>query len=593
MRGSISSSIQSGKSLHEAFLQKGTDPSEVANLIKSTLGHEYISPWSDEDDGLVSAQSKATQDQVKKMKDHKDICNATGLLLSTILGDRLEEPTMSNGRIREWGAEMTDEQVAKVENLDGVEAVRRVYRGKRGRFMPRILKPSEASNLRGLKKRDIAYERQEATATELVAISQPSTVPDLTQLKNYVYESHGGSGSFVYHIETGVAYKAQNKEFPNVASQHLLTDKAIKKGDEPWVDDDDKLPSHGTCNAGKALGIQFGASKKATLVVVRLHAITHLEVQAAFELIIKDIDEHPERRKKGVISMALSFKPVWDQETVDAFRQLLTDLFAKDIPLISIAGNDDDDSDDDSDDDDDGRSDDGGGSDTEMLDSPDVDEYPGLMEGPDLPLIVVGSVDSTGQRSDWSKGGPHVTLHAVGQDILCLPTEGNVPVMENGTSYAGPLVAGEVANLLAYDTVPFDTSNGNLERVDGIRVLWNGVTQENNPKEAFECNGVGKNTYVEGDAVTGLIKDTFCSDLGTRQGLRGLRNSDYGESLKAELKGCALLPDAWNFVYGLGDDGREWTARFRTGVFQKKCVGDAVGMASGFGEFGCEGSGGD
>ena len=101
------------------------------------------------------------------------------------------------------------------------------------------------------------------------------------------------------------------------------------------------MPSHGTCNAGKALGTQFGASKKATLVVVRLHAITHLEVQAAFELIMKDIDDHPERRKKSVISMALAFKPVWDQKTVDGFRQLLTDLFAKDIPLISIAGNDD------------------------------------------------------------------------------------------------------------------------------------------------------------------------------------------------------------------------------------------------------------
>lgn len=71
----------------------------------------------------------------------------------------------------------------------------------------------------------------------------------------------------------------------------------------------------------------------------------------------------------------------------------------------------------------------------ELPDGPDVDEYPGLMESPDLPLIVVGAVDSTGQRSDWSKGGPHVTLHAVGQDILCLPREGNVPMMVNGTSY--------------------------------------------------------------------------------------------------------------------------------------------------------------
>jgi len=184
-------------------------------------------------------------------------------------------------------------------------------------------------------------------------------------------------------------------------------------------------------------------------------------------------------------------------------------------------------------------------------------------------------------------------------------------------------VAGEVANLLSYDTVPFDTSDGNLvknlkgylqsdqaswDRVDGIRVLWNGVTQENNPREVFECNGVGQNTYVEGDGVAALIENKFCPDLGTRQGLRGqstavsrtrdnnaanykgggsvttggttyavspgsLRaaaqlgkqagcestykalyndhwvwghgwaRSDYGESLKNELKGCALLPD--------------------------------------------------
>lgn len=217
MSGPIGSSIQNGKLLHEVFLQKGTDPSEVFDLIKSTVGHDYISPWSDADYGLVSAQFKATRDQAKKMEDHKDIvrllkvklpvqdistprgrksfvegeyfirpinrenadqCNVTGSHLSTILGDRLEGPTMSNGRIREWGAEMTDEEVAKVENLDGVEAVRRVYRGKRGRFLPRILKPSEASNQRGPKKRDIAYERQEAAATELVAISQPRYVKE-------------------------------------------------------------------------------------------------------------------------------------------------------------------------------------------------------------------------------------------------------------------------------------------------------------------------------------------------------------------------------------------------------------------------------
>ncbi|KAL5593593.1 hypothetical protein FOBRF1_012695 [Fusarium oxysporum] len=71
----------------------------------------------------------------------------------------------------------------------------------------------------------------------------------------------------------------------------------------------------------------------------------------------------------------------------------------------------------------------------------------------------------------------------------------------------------------------------------------------------------------------------------------GWASSDHGEELNKQIKGCALLPDTWKFTYGIGDDGREWTARFRTGVFQKRCVGNAVGKASGFGDFGCAGSG--
>lgn len=50
------------------------------------------------------------------------------------------------------------------------------------------------------------------------------------------------------------------------------------------------------------------------------------------------------------------------------------------------------------------------------------------MEGPNLPLIVVGSVDSTGNRSVFSKGVPHATLHAVCEPIECLPRDSKDPV---------------------------------------------------------------------------------------------------------------------------------------------------------------------
>lgn len=283
---------------------------------------------------------------------------------------------------------------------------------------------------------------------------------------------------------------------------------------------------------------------------------------------------------------------------------------------------------------------------------------------------------------------------------------------------AAPVVAGELANLLSADTVPFDTSDGNLvrsaksylqsdlgswERVPGISVLWNGVTEADNPSAdtamaSVKCTGLEADVYVERDDVADLIENEFCPvsklsgalhqdlhsvsrtynegmpnqvtlsmDLGTSPdkhqtpedcitylmmavdncdvpgegnpanykggGLttvgerryrvspgslraeaekgkqfgcdsaykvlfnqywvwgHGWASSDRGKSLQDKIKSCALLPDTWDFHYGLGDDGREWTAKFRTGVFQKSCVGNAIGTAAGIDDVGCSGSG--
>ncbi|KAB5545564.1 peptidase S8/S53 domain-containing protein [Coniochaeta sp. 2T2.1] len=71
----------------------------------------------------------------------------------------------------------------------------------------------------------------------------------------------------------------------------------------------------------------------------------------------------------------------------------------------------------------------------------------------------------------------------------------------------------------------------------------------------------------------------------------GFASDDWGEKLKHELGGCALFGGTWKFEYGLGDDGREWTATFRTGVFQKHCVGDAFHTAGGPSDKCCSGTG--
>lgn len=71
----------------------------------------------------------------------------------------------------------------------------------------------------------------------------------------------------------------------------------------------------------------------------------------------------------------------------------------------------------------------------------------------------------------------------------------------------------------------------------------------------------------------------------------GWDSADYGAGLQTQVKGCALLPNTWSFSYGLGSDRREWTAKFCTGVFQKKCTGNAGKTASGIGNFDCSGTG--
>lgn len=175
--------------------------------------------------------------------------------------------------------------------------------------------------------------------------------------------------------------------------------------DDPWY-------SHGTCTAGKALGAEYGVCKKATLVVVRLHDIDQNEVEEALELILQDIDNHPERRKRSVVSMSLSMGTEWSDEDINAFKDLAHRLIDKDIPFVCIAGNIE-----------------------EGPPQPEIDEYPQLLQGADLPVIVVASVDSTGSLSEFSKTGPQVTIHAVGQDVKCLGKEDDDILVKNGTSY--------------------------------------------------------------------------------------------------------------------------------------------------------------
>jgi len=275
---------------------------------------------------------------------------------------------------------------------------------------------------------------------------------------------------------------------------------------------------------------------------------------------------------------------------------------------------------------------------------------------------------------------------------------------------ATPIVAGHIANLLSYDKVPIgDTSPGNLVRsmrdylkedesagwvrTDPIRVLWNGVTEDENPRFK-RCTSLSTNKYVARETLRRAIEDDFCNlalttpvsrryhegtlehvvislahdtptpdpsvltrdacvryllgdvtdacyfpddnpanykaggaatlggvtyaiepqtqrqPAGVEGGSgcdstygflhnsyvvwgRGWAGDDFGQNFQDEMAGHACAPRAgtWRFEYGLGSDGREWTARFRTDAYKKACVSWSAKHAGAPDDFTCHGSG--
>lgn len=63
----------------------------------------------------------------------------------------------------------------------------------------------------------------------------------------------------------------------------------------------------------------------------------------------------------------------------------------------------------------------------------------------------------------------------------------------------------------------------------------------------------------------------------------GYAGSDYGQGdggLFQQIKGCNGLTD-WSFTYGLGSDGREWSAHGKLLIGKAACVGRAIASAGG------------
>ncbi|KAG9237195.1 peptidase S8/S53 domain-containing protein [Amylocarpus encephaloides] len=767
-----------GKSFYTIFPKNGTDTSKTSDFIKNVVGAEDLLPWTTLQDQLVSWTVEASIVEVTQLRGYIDVdrinefhppkpphsstnttqtardttavrgpaerenpntvpghngylvfardgknkneTDKTQKFLQKLVGaENVPPPFIWQNELRFWTIhDITDAQRDQAGKNPGIKTVEPNTVAKKTLKPPPRRSPPLSSPVPELSKvkvkRDIVYSTQVNAVSELVALSQPSTVPILGDLKNYVYEGKGGKNSFVYHVEEGVAFKAQAAEFPNVVpdGEHLQTLASKASGSYPW--DDGDPTSHPTCTADKAVGKNYGTTKHAKLIVVKLHSMDISELLEGFYLIYEDLLANPARRTKSVVTMSLTVESNPESITGEGIlKDIIQEIMVMGVPIVVPSGND-----------------------AGIEGLVDVDTMPSIWEGEDYPLIVVGSTDYQGRLSVFSQRGPHVFLHAVGEDSTCIFRDGTIHV-KSGTSNASPMVAGEVANLLSYDTVPFDTSRelvknlrdylktdaGSWSRSANpeIRVIWNGVTEKDNSKVPppeptrlppppppstqpppivvgpNQCSGLAGRKYVARSTIADLVVREFCPTavlqgvqdtnagsimrrynegtvedvsisitwapglpfnpnvedckkyLGTivdgcdgnepnnpenykgggsikvgeveyrvepkavRQlaaegktgGCRtsykwyyneawmwghGWASGDHGAALKEAVKGCALLPDTWDFQYGMGGDGREWTAKFRTGVFQNSCTGHAGTHAGAPAGFDCGGS---
>ncbi|KAJ9668147.1 hypothetical protein H2201_001576 [Coniosporium apollinis] len=347
-----------------------------------------------------------------------------------------------------WVANVTSTQLSKIREDSGVLAAEENvigYEEGAALLLPTTMAHSSTS-IPTKVKRDVAFATQTDASDELVVISQPDNIPNLDDLANpddYVYDSRAGEGIFIYSLERGID-ASKTDEFPKDRTEFLQTELSREKQDPATDDSND---SH-----------------------------------TAWILALQDIKDK-QRTKKSIIAISVcSIDPVDPNNLSDARkeeRDAIEEALKNDVPVLAAAGN------------------------KAEKKSPDgklregIDTAPAIYESPDFPIIVVGSTDHDGKRAATSQGGDKVTLLAQGIDIVCQGVP-FAPQIKSGTSLATPQVADVLATFLAAGEPGIDTSTGNLAasakkflaeeaswvRTGGSRVVWNKVTEKDNPKKS-------------------------------------------------------------------------------------------------------------
>lgn len=180
--------------------------------------------------------------------------------------------------------------------------------------------------------------------------------------------------------------------------------------------------THSTSTASKAVGQVYGTAKKATLVAVKMKDQSMAEIGDIFRTVLEHIKLN-EREKKSIVVLPRSSSFGAKADPNDLYmaqeeqRDDIKRLMENGVIVVAAACNH------------------ALERDSDGNLRPNIDTTPGIFEGPDYPIIMVGSTDNTGEPASWSQGGDHLTIYAPGVDITSRHKILSRPNIDSGTSF--------------------------------------------------------------------------------------------------------------------------------------------------------------
>ena len=188
-------------------------------------------------------------------------------------------------------------------------------------------------------KNNMAYATQTPPVpAELRALSQPAGSGSISHYPNYVYPV-GGRPTYIYHVELGINWEHFDFRYRHVEWLYTQSARAAGAAQMTAVREGG---GHSTCTASKAVGKLYGASKSATLVVVKMPDLEQSSIREVLDTVIDDIHDKG-REGKSVVSISWGIPVPSDRRSLivaeNTLRAQCFELLFMNVVIVCAAGN--------------------------------------------------------------------------------------------------------------------------------------------------------------------------------------------------------------------------------------------------------------